>query len=118
MRDDMNIDLGSIQIHKKVLGEITETAIKDIDGVRLIDKDMVNQFLELIGQKTSPGVFVQIDKNDQVSLEVKVVIRYGLNIPDTARHIQDVVRAAVEQTADISLKDIHVNVQGIERGQS
>ena len=117
MREDSNIDFGSIQIHKKVLADITATAISDIDGVKLIDKDLMSQFFELLGKKNCPGVIVNIDKNNQVSLEIRVRIRYGVNIPDMARHIQDVVRSAVERTADVQLKDINVNVQGIERGE-
>ena len=39
-----------------------------------------------------------------------------MNIPDIGRHVQDVVRSMVQKTVDIGLKEINVNIQGIERG--
>ena len=112
------VDCGSIQIHKKVIGEIAAAALGEIDGVKLPPKDLLNQFLEVLGQKNCPGINVTVDKDDQVTIELKVTIRYGINIPDIARQIQDVVRLAVEKTTDIHLREVNVNVQGIERGKT
>ena len=112
------VDCGSIQIHKKVIGEIAAAALGEIDGVQLASKDLLNQFLEILGQKNCPGINVTVDKDGQVTIELKVTIRYGINIPDIARQIQDVVRLAVEKTTDIHLREVNVNVQGIERGNA
>ena len=71
----------------------------------------------LLGWKGFPGIIVGVDKNNQVSIEVKVQVHYGLNIPDIARHVQDAIRTAIENTVDIDLKDVNVNIQGIERGK-
>lgn len=118
MIHDNKIDLGSIQIHKKVIADIAAAALMEIDGVQLMPKDLSNKLFDAIGQKNSPGVIVTVDKNNQVSIELKVYIRYGINIPDIARLIQDGVRNAVERTTDIHLREVNVNVQGIERGKS
>ena len=116
--DDNKIDFGSIQIHKKVLMDIAVSALEEIDGVSLSPRAVGGLFRTLIGQKDTSGVKVSIDKDNQVSMEIRISVRYGVNIPDIARQVQDAVREAVEKTADINLKDIHVNVQSIERGQS
>ena len=118
MMTENKIDLGSIQIHKKVIGEIAAAALDETDGVHLAPKDLWNQFLGMIGQKNCPGIDVTVDKDEQVTIELKVTIRYGINIPDIARQIQDVVRLAVEKTTDIHLREVNVNVQGTERGKS
>ena len=115
MKDFRREDFGSIRIHKQVLAELVISAVQEIDGVSIISKDILSQLGDLIGLKRYPAVKVSIDKNDQISLEVRVSVRYGLNIPEVARHVQEVVREAVERATDIDLKDIHVNVQGIER---
>jgi uncharacterized alkaline shock family protein YloU len=118
MKDANKIDLGSIKVHKKVLAEIAESAVQDIDGVDLIQQDIPSVIGSFFGQKSSPGITVNVDKNNQVSLEIKVTVRYGLNIPEIARQTQDAVRTAIEKTVDIDLKDVNVNIQGIERGKS
>ena len=98
--------------------EIAAAALEEIDGVSLAPKPVGYQVLEMFGQNQHPGVIVTVDKNHQVSIEMRVYIRYGVNIPDAARQIQDVVRVAVERTTDINLREINVNVQGIERGKA
>ncbi len=118
MLTDQKVDLGSIQIHKKVIGDIAALAVEEIDGVSLIPKDMGLQFLDLFGHKKTPGVLVSVDKNNQVTIELKVYVRYGINIPEAARQVQDVVRMAVEKSTDVHLREVNVNVQGIERGKT
>lgn len=112
------VDLGSIQIHKKVIADIAANALKDIDGVSLAPKNLGHRVSEFLGIKNASVINVILDKNGQVSLEVLVYIRYGMNIPDLARQIQDIIRIAVDKTTEIILKEIDVNVQGIERGKT
>ena len=118
MMTENKVDLGSIQIHKKVIGEIAAAALDEIDGVHLSPKAPWNQFFEILGKKKCQGIEVAIDKYDQVTIELKVTVRYGINIPDMARQVQDVVRLAVEKTTDIHLREVNVNIQGIERGKA
>ena len=117
MIDEEKLDLGSIQVHKKVLADITALTVSKVDGASLVSPDLVSRFFELIGQQRYPGITVTMDKNHQITIEVKVFVRYGMNISDVARQIQDSVRAAIERTVDVNLKDINVNIEGIERGE-
>ena len=118
MKRVSNVDLGSVQIHKKAIADIVSSAISDIDGVKLIPKDITYILLEFLGKTDHPGIGVKVDTNNQVSIEIKVLVRYGLNIQDLARHIQGVVRSAIEKTVDIDLKDVNINIQGIEKVDS
>jgi len=115
MSEVNKVDLGSIKIHKKVLAEIAYSAVSDVKNVSLMTKDFMAGIGEFLGAKAYPGINVFLDKNNQVSIEVKIKVKYGVNIPDIARQVQDAVRDAVEKTIDIDLKDVHVNIQGIER---
>ena len=115
MNSDNKVDIGAVQIHKKVIGDIAVSALKDVEGVSLSSFEPMSRFFQLFGYKNFPSVIVNIDKDNQVSVELKVNVRYGMNIADVARHVQDVVRAAVERMMDINLREINVNIQGIER---
>jgi len=115
MRYDNTVDLGVVQIHKKVIGDIAAAAIKEIPGVSLATFGIVGPIAEIFGYKNFPSVSVTVDKDQQVSLEIRVIINYGLNIPVIARQIQDVIQRAVEEAVDINLKEINVNVQAIDR---
>ena len=115
MYQDNTVDLGIVQIHKKVIGDIAVASIKEIPGVQLATFGIVGSIAEVFGYKNYPSVSVSIDKEAQVSLEIRVIIDYGINIPLVARQIQDVIQHAVEEAVDINLKEINVNIQAIER---
>ena len=117
MKEDNELDFGAIKIHKKAIAEIVLTAINSIESVSLLQQDFLGTMVELVGGRHYPGIAVVIDKSNQVTIGVKIKIRYGLNIQEVARHVQDVVKSAIEKTVDIDIKDIHVVVYGIERGE-
>ena len=115
MRQDNTVDLGVVQIHKKVIGDIAAASIKDVPGAQLASFGIISSIAEAFGYKNYPSVSVTIDKDHQVSLEIRVIINYGMNVPVIARQIQDVIQRAVEEAVEINLKEINVNVQAIER---
>jgi uncharacterized alkaline shock family protein YloU len=115
MHQDSIVDLGIVQIHKKVIGDIAAASIKEVPGVQLATFGIISSMAEAFGYKNYPSVIVTIDKEQQVSLEIRVIIYYGMNIPVVARQIQDVIQQAVGDAVDINLKEINVNVQAIER---
>ncbi len=112
---DNTVDLGAVQIHKKVIGDIAAAAIKEIPGVQLATFGIIGTIADLFGYKNYPGVTVAVDKDHQVYLEIRVIINYGMNIPTVARQIQDIIQEAVESAVDIHLREINVNIQAIER---
>lgn len=116
MSRENKVDIGFVQIHKKVIGDIAASALSEVQGVKIASFGVVSKFFQLIGNKNFPSVMVTIDPDNQVSVEIKVSIQYGLNVSDVARQVQDVVRVAVERAVDINLKEVNVNIQGIERG--
>ena len=115
MKKEDKIDLGSVQVHKKVFAEIISSALDEVDGVHLIQKNLGNTLVRIFGQKDFPGIDIKVDEGHEVTLELQILVRYGMNIPDAARQVQETIKSAIDKTLDINLKDINVNVQGIER---
>lgn len=116
MNRENKVDVGFVQIHKKVIGDIAASALLDVQGVKQASFGIISRIFEFFGNKNFLSVNVTIDPDNQVSIEIKVSIQYGLNVPDVARQVQDVIRAAVERSVDINLREVNVNIQGIERG--
>ena len=116
MIDENNVDFGSIQIHKEALADITFAAIGEVEGVSLVANNAQDRLLEFFGKKRYSGIKITIDKDNQITIAVKIRARYGINIPTIARQVQESIRIAAEKIADINLKEIDVNVCGIERG--
>ena len=115
-RDESRNELGIVKIHKNVISSISSIAATEIEGVKRVGKDLKSGLLELVGQKSFSAIKVDISKNEEVKVEIPLIIKYGYNMPDIASRVQENVRQALEKMSNLSIKDINVNVQGIERG--
>ena len=94
MKDQTRTDFGTIRIHKKVIASIASIASLEIEGIKRVGGDFKSTFYEILGKKNYGGIKVEIDKNEEVKLELPLVIKYGYNIPDVANKVQETVRKA------------------------
>lgn len=117
-REESRTDLGTIKIHKNVIASIACLAALEIEGVKRVGGDFKSGLLELIGKKSVNAIKVEINKNEEVSLEIPLIIKYGCNIPDIADKVQESIRNNLEKMTNLSIKDINISVQGIEKGHS
>ena len=116
MNSDIQLDLGTVKVHKHVLEDIIANTVKEISGVNLVKLNVTNKIFGLLGSKSHPGIRINIDENRDIQLELKVDVRYGENIPELGRQIQDIVKQDIKKTLDIEVKDVDIDIQGIERG--
>ena len=114
-KKESRTDLGSVRIHKDVIASIASLASLEIEGVKKIGGDLKANIYELLGKKEKKGIKVEIDRNDEVRLDVPLVVRYGHNVTDVARNVQENVQQSLEKMTNLSIKEINVNVQRIEK---
>jgi len=117
-RDEGRNELGVVRIHNNVISSISSIAAVEIEGVKCIGKDLKSGLFEFLGQKSSSAIKVEISKNEEVKVDIPLVVKYGYNIPEVASRVQENVRAALERMSNLSIKDININVRGIERGET
>ncbi len=117
-KEESQTEFGVVRIHKNVVVAIAAIAAGEIEGVKRIGGDFKSGLLELIGRKDAAAIKVDIEKNGEVKVDLPLVIKYGFNIPDVANSVQENVRSALEKMTNLSLKEININVQGIEGGAS
>lgn len=115
-KEESRSDLGAIKIHKNVVASIAAIAAMEIEGVKRIGMDIKSGLMELIGKKSFSSIKVEFDKHEEVKVTIPVVIKYGFNVPDVASRVQENARLALERMTSLSLKEINISVQGIERG--
>jgi len=114
--DGSRTDLGLIRVHKNAIASIASIAALDIPGVKRIGRSLKGRIMEFIGYKGQTEVRVTINKKEEVRIDIPVFIKYGFNIPDIANRVQEDVRLALEKMTSLTIKDININVLGIERG--
>ena len=104
---------GSINISEDVISTMVRTAITEIDGVAGISNTAGAELAELIGIKTvSKGIKVQI-VDDTIKLDAVILVRYGCNIVNVAKEVQNSVTEAVQAITGIDKAEVNVHVSGV-----
>ena len=110
------LELGLIHIHENVIASAVRKATANVDGViRLAGNAIVNNIAELIGNKsiTDRSIAVHID-GENVAVEVKVNIQYGIHVPTVAGNIQTSVVEEVEKITGMTVTAVNVIVQELD----
>ena len=104
---------GSINISEDVISTMVRTAITEIDGVAGISNTAGAALAELIGIKTvSKGIKVQI-VDDTIKVDAVILVRYGCNIVNVAKEVQNSVTEAVQAITGIDKAEVNVHVSGV-----
>lgn len=104
---------GSINISEEVISTMVRTAITEIDGVAGISNTAGAELAELIGIKTvSKGIKVQII-DDTIKVDAIIMVRYGCNIVNVAKEVQNSVTEAVQAITGIDKAEVNVHVSGV-----
>ena len=104
---------GSINISEDVISSMVRTAITEIDGVAGISNTAGAELAELIGIKTvSKGIKVQI-VDDTIKVDAVILVRYGCNIVNVAKEVQNSVTEAVQAITGIDKAEVNVHVSGV-----
>lgn len=106
-------EMGNIHISEDVLAVIAAAAAQEVDGVSGLSNNLSGELVELVaGKKPTRGVFVQV-KDEVVTIQVAILVKYGHVIPDVGRAVQDAVSGAVENTTGLRVDCVNVHVTGV-----
>lgn len=106
-------ELGSIHISEEVLAVISAAAALEVEGVCGLAANLGSDLAELLGKKSlSRGVRLQVQE-ENVTVEIAIMVKYGYTIPDIARAVQEAVSTSVEATSGLRVEAVNVNVGGV-----
>lgn len=106
--------LGKLVLSEEAIATIAGAAATECYGVvGMSARKMSDGIAELLGRENlSKGVTVSID-GEEVSIDLFIVVGYGIRISEVARMVVTTVRYAVENATALRVKKVTVNVQGI-----
>ena len=100
-----NHNFGEVKISADVIATIAGLAAVEIEGVvtttSLTDKLLKNN-----------GVKVVLEE-DEVTLDIMMVVDYGVSIPDVAFKVQENIKNTVETMTGLKVSQVNIHVQGI-----
>lgn len=111
----VNVEIASnLTISEDVIGIIAGLAAAEVEGVSGMTLGLVDGINQILGsnKKYSKGVKVELDGNE-VIINLYVIVRYGVKIPDVAFSIQNSVKESVETMTGLTVKSVNINVQGV-----
>ncbi len=107
-------DVGELKISTEAIAVIASTAALQVDGVSALATGRIEDFTERVGMK-NPGKGLRLDiKNNTVSLDVHIIVKFGFRIPDVARAIQKAIKNAIEEMTDMHVLAVNVLVQDVD----
>jgi uncharacterized alkaline shock family protein YloU len=108
---------GNIHIAEEVLAVIAAAAALEVEGVGGMASSLGSEVSELVGKKVlAKGVRIQVVE-DNITVNIAVLVKYGFVVPDVARGIQDAVMSAVANTSGLNVQAVNVHVAGVTFGK-
>ena len=102
-------DESNLKVSKEVVAALASTAAADVSGVVSVASNTANNLRRLFGKKgEGSGVSVSFE-NGSAEVEVSIIVKYGVKVPDVARKVQEQVKEAIE-TAGIGVSKVDVIV--------
>jgi uncharacterized alkaline shock family protein YloU len=114
-------DLGEINVTNETIGNIVSLNLADVKGVVGSRKSIIKEITDMLRGDTSENeieeasrtIKVEI-KNNKPLINLFIIIKYGVRIPDIAWDIQSRVKEGLMKKLGIDINEIDIHVQGIQ----
>lgn len=104
---------GNIRISEDVVASIAAISASETEGVGALVSGLGKDIAEFLGKKSlAKGVRVKFD-GDQADVDVYLYVRYGYNVCEVAKQVQQGAKSAIESMAGLRVAEVNVHVCGI-----
>ena len=107
-------DNTDIKISNDVVASIAGVAVSEVHGVYSMAGGIAGGISEVFSGKKnlSKGIKVEVGEKE-TKIDVKIIVEYGVRIPDVAFEIQGRVKKAVETMTGLKVSVVNIHAQGI-----
>jgi uncharacterized alkaline shock family protein YloU len=106
---------GSLHIADQIVALIASLAIVEIEGVAGTVADIKDEMIRVVNKKgKQKGISIEKGELDEISIEMKVALYYGVDIVETCKSIQQAVKQEIETMTGIEVNSVHVKVEQIK----
>ncbi len=106
---------GYIQIADDVVSSIIGLAVTEVDGVSKLTGDITRDLVAKLGKNSlSKGVRVIFDDEENLKVYVSIEIKFGYNIVDVSRAIQEKVKQSLLTMTGLTCSTVNVKISSID----
>ncbi len=119
-RELCEVQGGKITFAPDVIATIASLAAAEIEGVDGMAGGVVEGLTGMLSNKKSMTKGVKVDvSEDEVSVEISVIVRYGFKLHEVCANIQKSIKNAIETMTGLKVVMVNVAVQSItfEKGK-
>ena len=114
MTESTGSSYGQISINNNVIAIIAHETAKKMPGVVELQGSLADDLAGIIGKKSKDkGIRVEKENEELLTIDLAVVLEYGIKIPDICVQLQSAVKEAVEEMTGQQVYAVNVVVQGI-----
>jgi uncharacterized alkaline shock family protein YloU len=112
MKDSSN-PLGNIFVsYRAIASVVSQTATQSYGVVGLAAKNLAEGLVQVLVKDPSLGVDVHFT-DKQITIDLYIIVEYGVNIKSVAASVTDGVRYQVEKSFGLPVGHINVHVRGL-----
>jgi uncharacterized alkaline shock family protein YloU len=110
--------LGRITISSDAIAQIVgETALECYGVVGMVARNPVERPVRrLLGRNRTQGITIRRD-GEEVTIDLRVVVEYGLNLAEVASTIRNRVVYEVERLTGLPVSAVEVHIEDVRRGE-
>ena len=106
--------IGNIKISVDVVSTIAGIATTEIEGVAGMYGTFAGGIAEMFGAKKNPSKGVKVDMNETTStIDLYIVVDYGVRIPELSWEIQENVKNSVETMTGLDVQKVNIHIEGV-----
>ena len=114
-------NLGQIEISKETIESIVSLNLADVKGVVGSRKTIIKEITDMLMGDTdknelnisSRTIKIEINNNKPL-INLYIIIKYGVRIPDIAWDIQNRIKESIKNKLGININEIDIHVEGIQ----
>lgn len=105
--------LGRIEVAPAAIASIVNHAVRQCYGVvGMANKNLADGIAHLLSKESRQGIEVTIE-GTEITIDVYVIIEYGMRISAVANSVKNTVSFHVERAIGLPVKEVNVFVQGL-----
>lgn len=114
LNDENMKSLGKIEIAPEVIEVIAGIAATEVEGLYAMRGNFASDVAERFGKKThTKGVKVELTE-DGITIDLFVILQFGVSIPKVAEKLQTSIRQALKTMTALEIAEINIHVVGIQ----
>lgn len=104
---------GNIKISDEVIATIASVATKEIDGISGLSLSFTDEIASKFVKKNATKSIKITQDDGNITIDISVVVNYGVRIPDVSWEVQENVKKSVELMSGLNVNKVNVIVAGV-----